>query len=42
MTDPEGKTLRSRVPLLGKWRGRGAIASAAERVDVGFEGPAYY
>jgi hypothetical protein len=33
--DLEGKTLRSRVPLLGKWRGDGAIVSATERVDVG-------
>jgi hypothetical protein len=41
MTDPEGKALRSRVPLLGKSRGRGTIGSAAERVDVGFESPAY-
>jgi len=41
MTDPEGKVLRSRVPLLGKWRGRGTIGSAAERVDVGFESLAY-
>jgi hypothetical protein len=34
----EGKTLRSRVPLLGKWRGDGAIAAATERVDVGLGG----
>ena len=36
--DLEGKTLRSRVPLLGKWRGDGAIASATERVGVGLGG----